>query len=74
MNDERGVYLFKDRSGVEDALMNWLGDRFDEDESLALVFVDESYVKAVSSNAATYEVICLHDLPPQAVLGYEILE
>jgi len=71
--EEIGVYLFRNMNDVEDALMNWLGDRFDEDEELIVIKVNGIYVDTVSSDAADYEVIAKNDIPKQAILGYETI-
>ena len=34
-----GVYLFKSVTDAEDALMNWLGDRFGEEEKLKINYM-----------------------------------
>lgn len=34
---EAKVYLFKDKTGMENAVTNWLGDKFDEDEALICI-------------------------------------
>lgn len=74
-DDEEGVYLFKSKDDVDDALMNWLGDRFDEDEDLALLEIDGNYVKRVSPGGAGYEVIVKHAIPAEAIkLSRSLLE
>lgn len=40
MEKETGIYLFPSREDAEDALMNWLGDEFGENEKLSLLSVD----------------------------------
>jgi len=37
--DQQGIYLFPDIDSVEDALMNWMGDEFDEAEDLVILKV-----------------------------------
>lgn len=37
--DQQGIYLFPNIDSVEDALMNWMGDEFDEDEDLVILKV-----------------------------------
>jgi hypothetical protein len=37
--DRDAIYLFEDKDTAEDALMNWLGDEYDEDESLTMLKV-----------------------------------
>lgn len=71
--EEAGVYLFRSRKDAEEALMNWLGDRFDEDEELVLIKVDDRYVDEVSSDAAGYEVISKKDIPKEGIVGYEVV-
>ena len=66
-DDEEGVYLFKSKSDVEDAVTNWLGDKFDEDEDLALLEIDGNFVKTVSQGGAGYEVIVKHAIPAKAI-------
>lgn len=71
--EESGVYLFRSKEEVEDAVMNWLGDRFDEDEDLVLIKVDGSYVDEVSSDAAGYEIISKKNIPKEGIFGYETI-
>ena len=71
--EEAGVYLFRSREDAEEALMNWLGDRFDEDEELVLIKVDDRYVDEVSSDAAGYEVISKKAIPKEGIVGYEVV-
>jgi GNAT superfamily N-acetyltransferase len=73
MEDEPGVYLFKDLSDAEDAVTNWMGDRFDEDEELVVIKVDDRFVGKVSSNAAGFEVVSTKDIPPEGIVGYEVI-
>ena len=49
MDDEEGVFLFKDYGDAEDAVMTWLGDRFDEDEELVVIKVDSRFVQNKSA-------------------------
>lgn len=58
MEDVPGVYLFNNKLDAEDAIMNWLGDRYDEDIELSLVYVDPRGVTdTYTDEAAGYEVI-----------------
>ncbi len=72
-NEEIGVYLFRNMDDVEDALMNWLGDRFDENEELIVIKVDGSYVNRLSPNAAGFELIVKNNIPKEGILGYEFI-
>ena len=68
MADVRGVYLFKTKIAVEDALMNWLGDRFPEDARLDLLKVDvEGVVERDTFSAAGFEIISKRPIPPEYV-------
>ena len=73
MEDEVGVYLFRSKLAAEEAVMNWLGDRFEEDEELVLIRVDSRFVDEVSEKAAGYEVISKKDIPAEGILGYEAI-
>jgi hypothetical protein len=73
MEDEPGVYLFKDLSDAEDAVTNWMGDRFDEDEELVVIKVDDRFVEKVSSNAAGFEVVSTKDIPQEGIVSYEAI-
>jgi hypothetical protein len=67
MNDVEGVYLFLSVEAAEEALMNWLGDRFDEDEDLTMLKVDSSGVTSTSQKNAEYEIIANNKIEPQFV-------
>lgn len=46
-DQEKGVYLFRDKNSAEDAVMNWLGDRYEENEKLVLLTINTNgiYIK-----------------------------
>ncbi len=67
IQDVEGVYLFKSATAAEDALMNWLGDRFSEEEKLTLLKVDPRGVGEVDSSAAGFEVISMSKIDPQFI-------
>ena len=67
MEDVEGIYLFKSITDAEEALMNWLGDRFDEEESLTLLKVDGPGVDEVDSSAAGFEVVSTSKIDPQFI-------
>ena len=70
MDDEKGVYLFSTRVDMEDAVMNWLGDRFDEDEDLTLLTLSHEGVET-HSTAARYEVISYDAISPENIVSTE---
>jgi hypothetical protein len=65
MQDAKGVYLFKSIIEAEDALMNWLGERFGEEEKLTLLKVDPRGVGEVDSSAAGFEVTSMSKINPK---------
>ena len=67
MQDVEGIYLFKSVIDAEDALMNWLGDRFGEEEKLTLLKVDPRGVGEVDNSAAGYEVVSTSKIDPQFI-------
>jgi len=68
MQDVEGVYLFKSVMDAEDALMNWLGDRFDEDEPLTLLRVDSAGAGELDTDsAAGFEAISKTGIAPEFI-------
>ena len=67
MEDVEGVYLFKSVVDAEDATMNWLGDRFGEEEKLTLLKVDAGGVGELNNNAAGFEIISKSDIDPKFI-------
>ncbi len=68
MEDVEGVYLFRSAVAAEDALMNWLGDRFDEGDSLTLLRVDSAGVGELDTDsAAGFEAISRTAIAPEFI-------
>jgi len=68
MEDVEGVYLFRSAVAAEDALMNWLGDRFDEDDPLTLLRVDSAGVGELDTDsAAGFEAISRTAIAPEFI-------
>lgn len=70
LKDRKAVYLFPDKATAEEALMNWLGDRF-EDEDLALLKINkdvlqEQGIKIIPGEVG-YELMSLQPIPPGAI-------
>lgn len=65
MAETPAIYLFPSREHAEDAVMNWLGDEF-EDVPLTLlkVSVDPSIIQR---SGADYEVTIHHTIDPNAI-------
>ena len=55
-SEKSGIYVFPDRTSAEDAVMNWLGDEFD-DEPLTMLKIDVSGLEKNISKGADYELI-----------------
>ncbi|WP_455233043.1 GNAT family N-acetyltransferase [Geopseudomonas aromaticivorans] len=66
---EPAVYCFPNREAVEDALGNWLGDRFDEDEPLAILELQVPVGSEAPAElpGAAFEVVVAERVPPEAV-------
>lgn len=60
MVDDKAIYLFKTKDDAEQALMNWLGDRFNDDDEVVLLTIDITGLKCKETGAA-YEIAC-HDV------------
>lgn len=66
----KAVFLFSSREGVDDALANWLGDEFDEDEPLSLLLVmvpDSIAVTPTFDGATSWEWVSRQKIPPQYI-------
>jgi hypothetical protein len=67
MTDEKeGVYLFKSYHDAEDAVVNWLGDRFDEDDDLVAIGIDPIGVR-IEKSAADYEIFSTSPIPSENI-------
>ncbi len=74
MEDVAVVYMFKDKSTMEDALMNWLLDRFNEDDELVAIQVNPEFVTELNDvDTAGFEVISRTDIPKEGIVGYEAI-
>lgn len=66
-HETAGVFLFTSRTACEDALSNWLGEEFDEDEDLLLLEVD---VTAFAyDQVVDWEAIVRTPIPPSAIMS-----
>lgn len=66
-NELTAVYCFPDKSSLEDAMTNWLGDEFDEDEQLALLSINTSNLQGSYTPNAEYEVAITSVIPPSNI-------
>lgn len=61
------IYLFKTKSDAEYAITNWLGEYFDENETLVILELNiprayKSYFD--TENADSYEIVCTAAISP----------
>ena len=66
-DEKHAVYCFPDKNSMEDAVMNWLGDEFDEDTQLALLEIYTTGLKGQVTDGAEYEVAITSIIPPQNI-------
>ena len=64
--EESGIYVFPDRASAEDAVMNWLGDEFD-DEPLTMLKIDVSGLDKHITKGADYELIVGTTIEPSRI-------
>ena len=62
-----GIYLFPSKQAAEDAVMNWLGDEFDEDTELALLAVDVTGIEGKFTPNAQYEYVVKQAIDPKRI-------
>lgn len=61
-----GIYVFPDKISAEDAVMNWLGDEFD-DEPLTMLKIDVTGLQDHISKGADYELIVGTTIEPKRI-------
>ena len=64
--EKSGIYVFPDKISAEDAVMNWLGDEF-EDEPLTMLKIDVSGLQDHISKGADYELIVGTTIEPTRI-------
>ena len=67
IESESNLYFFPSKDAAEDALMNWLGDEFDEDEPLALLQVSSNGIEGKFTPGAEYEYTVSSPVPAQNI-------
>lgn len=65
--EQSGIYLFPSVEAAEDAVMNWLGDEFDEDEPLTLLKVNIDGLEKYIRQGADYELIVNTAIEPNRI-------
>ena len=75
MSDEKGVYMFTNKDDMDQALTNWLGDRFDDDDDIMIVTIDKNKITSKLYSEVPYEVFSKEAIPPNAIINInKILE
>ena len=66
LNEKPAVFVFPSEEAADDALMNWLGDEFDEDTELSMleVTVPRSWLQP---GKAEYEMTIDQPIPPEQI-------
>lgn len=64
------IYLFPTRVDVNDALMNWLGDQYDDDEPLSLLTLNVPS-SLLSKSTVDYELISTHIINPKYIINIQ---
>jgi hypothetical protein len=67
LETDSNLYFFPNKDAAEDALMNWLGDEFPEDEPLALLAVSSRGLEGKFTPGAEYEYTVSSPVPPQNI-------
>lgn len=68
--ERESIYLFKDKLEAEDAVMNWLGDRFRADEPLVILTISSNGLDLHDSNVG-YELQSKKVIPWENVVKVE---
>lgn len=65
--EQSAIYCFPSKVAVEDAMMNWLGDEFDEGEQLALLAINTQGLEGSYTPNAEYEIAVTSVIPPSNI-------
>jgi len=65
--EQSAIYCFPDKASLEDAMMNWLGDEFDEDEELAIIEIDTRNLTGEYTPNAEFEIAITSLVPPNRI-------
>lgn len=66
MGEQSAIFLFGTEEQAEEAVMNWLGDQFDEEKPLALLQVTipvNEGIEVVQTEDAEHEFYTTHAIP-----------
>ncbi len=65
--EKSAIFCFADKVSLEDAMMNWLGDEFEEDEELALLEIDTKNLEGEVTPNAEFEIAITSLIPPHRI-------
>lgn len=77
MNDAYGVYMFKNKNDLEDALANWLGDKFydeNEEDNIIILTIDPKKINSILYSEVDYEVYTKESILPEAIIKIQTEE
>lgn len=66
MGEHAATFLFGNEQDAEDAVTNWLGDQFEEEQQLALLRVTipvNEGIEVIQTEGADYEFYTKHHIP-----------
>ncbi len=65
-DETKAVYLFPNLTSMNDALANWFGERFNDDDDLIILVVNIKGLCLISD--VEYEIACLESINPSRIL------
>lgn len=66
------IYFFMNKETMEDALVNWMGDLFEEDEQLSVITVDVKE-HLIHKSSASYECCVFNNISYHNIIGIEAI-
>lgn len=68
VNDCCAIYLFTSRTSVDDAMLNWFCDEFEDDETFVLFEIDENILDMTHSHSdVEWELAYTKIIEPSAI-------
>ena len=69
--DIAAIFCFRDQDAMVDGVVNWLGERFPEDEALVSLELDLSGLAAVAT--CEWELAVTAPVPPSRILTWSVI-
>lgn len=63
---ENAIYLFPSIEDMENALSNWLGELFEDEDVLVALEIDTTELNIIQSEAE-YEILCFETIVPSRI-------